>query len=154
MQVIVSNYLKNFTGREISSAAGDCREPVVRVGFPRSEDSWRLPLFLDGKAVKKDSGDGVHPGEVFGFVVLVCNVRYAHPHGFTPVARLKDSFSCLCVLCGLKFLRRTSSALKKLSVASKLCGVAPHSALPCVCQNASVGRFVSTFNKLKRENLF
>ena len=28
-------------------------------------------FFLDGKAVKQDSEDGVHPEKVFGFVVLV-----------------------------------------------------------------------------------
>ena len=30
---------------------------------------------IDGDAVKKDSEGGVHPGEVFGFVDLVCTPR-------------------------------------------------------------------------------
>ena len=29
---------------------------------------------LDGAAVKKDSEGGVHPGEVFGFVILACTL--------------------------------------------------------------------------------
>ncbi len=39
-------------------------------------------FFLDGKAVKLDSRDGVHPGEVFGCVDLGCtllNVLFAVP---------------------------------------------------------------------------
>ena len=53
----------------------DVREPAGQAGFPRSKDFRRLPHFLDGTAVKKDSEGGVHPREGFGCVVLFCTVQ-------------------------------------------------------------------------------
>ena len=112
--------------------------------MPCSEDSWRLPLFLDGFAVKKDSEGGVHPGEVFGFVVLVCTLqskrnfarftrcvtafqRLVKPmryHNSGVLVRLSANcvipFASLTPLPPSIFFAGVPPALKKLLVASKL----------------------------------
>ena len=99
--------------------------------LPRSEDSWRLPpqattdcffVFFVFFVVKICCGLRPRPGRVSGFVVLVCNVRYAHTHGFTPVARLSViPFASRTPLppstslrsLRLKLLQRTASATRK-----------------------------------------
>ena len=78
------------TGSPPTGADEDAREPAGQSGFPRLRDFWRLPLFLDGKAVKKDSGDGVHPGEVFRFVILVCTL----PTFWFAFGELRNSVRC------------------------------------------------------------
>ena len=70
-------------------AAGDCRAPVVQAGFSAKEIFGGLPRFLDGfRRQVVARGRATSRGGFRLASFWVCNVRYAHTHGLTPMARL------------------------------------------------------------------